>query len=536
MPGIPKTSRSKARPSKQRSAKVGSGGSEERFQVTLNSIGDAVIATDLEGRVTFMNAVAERLTGWKQCDAQGLPLEQPFNITDEFTGNPMENPVSQVLREGNVIGLANHAVLTAVDGTKRPIEDSAAPIRDVAGRLLGIVLVFRDVSRQREAEIAKARLAAIVEGSDDAIIGKDLRGIVTSWNQGAERIFGYSAREMINQPITRIIPAERQDEERQILSRLKRGERIDHFETVRVTKDGRYLDISLTVSPIKDSYGQIIGASKIARDVTDRKAFERALRDAQQQLQAYAQDLEKRVGERTVKLQEMVGELERFSYTISHDVRAPLRAMRQYSHLLLQEHANQLDQQARGFLQRIIDSGERLEGLIAAVLGYSRSLRVPVEMEPINLEKLLKDIIEDFPMLHPDRAHIRVQSPLLLVSGHQSLLSQCLSNLLSNAVKFVAPNRIPEVRLWTEARGEKVRLVVEDNGIGIPAEHHEHIFGIFERVPGDKEYEGTGIGLAIVRKALERMGGTVGLESAPGQGSKFWIELPTPDMAPHASL
>ena len=184
------------------------------------------------------------------------------------------------MREGRIVGLANHTVLIARDGTERPIDDSAAPMRDEAGAMVGAVLVFRDVTERKRAEEVQARLAAIVESSEDAIVSKTLDGIIRSWNAGAERLFGYTAAEAVGRSITLIIPPERLDEERVILERLRRGERVEHFETVRVAKDGRRIDISLTISPVRDAEGRVVGASKVARDITERKRTEEALREA----------------------------------------------------------------------------------------------------------------------------------------------------------------------------------------------------------------------------------------------------------------
>jgi PAS domain S-box-containing protein len=252
----------------------------EWLRITLASIGDAVIATDVEGRVTFMNGVAETLTGWAQGEAKGRPLPDIFHIVNEHTRLPVENPALHALGKGVIVGLANHTVLIARDGGERLIDDSAAPLRDDGGAVIGSVLVFRDVTERRRGDEARTRLAAIVESSDDAIISKSLDGVIRSWNTGAVRLFGYSPTEAIGQPITLIIPHERRDEERDILNRLRRGERVEHYETVRVAKDGRRLDISLTVSPIRDPRGQVIGASKVARDITDRKRAEDRYRQA----------------------------------------------------------------------------------------------------------------------------------------------------------------------------------------------------------------------------------------------------------------
>lgn len=243
----------------------------EWLRTTLASIGDAVIATDRTGAVTFLNEVAERLTGWTQVEAETRPLPEVFPIINELTREPVTNPVEKVLQTGSIGGLANHTVLIARDGKELPIDDSAAPIRDSAGAVVGVVLIFRDITERRRADIEMRRLAAIVESSDDAIVSKDLNGIVTSWNHSAERIFGYTPEEMVGQPITILIPPERPDEEPAILERLRRGERIDHYETVRLRKDGTRRDISVTISPIRDEEGRVIGASKVARDVTHQK-------------------------------------------------------------------------------------------------------------------------------------------------------------------------------------------------------------------------------------------------------------------------
>jgi PAS domain S-box-containing protein len=249
----------------------------EELRITLASIGDAVISTNAQCRVKYLNAVAEALTGWPQAEAAGRPLTDIFQIVNEYTRQPAENPALQALRDGVVVGLANHTVLIARDGTERPIDDSAAPMLDESGVPVGVVLVFRDVTERRQAEEAQARLAAIVKSSQDAIISKTLDSVIRTWNAGAERIFGYTAEEAVGQPITLIIPPERLSEEDLILGQISRGEPIEHYETIRMAKDGRRLHISLTVSPVRDAEGRIIGASKVARDVTERKQAEEAL-------------------------------------------------------------------------------------------------------------------------------------------------------------------------------------------------------------------------------------------------------------------
>ena len=253
----------------------------EILRVTLQSIGDAVITTDTAGRIVSMNPVAETLTGWTAQEAIGVPLEQVFRIISEETRIRAVNPAARALREGIVVGLANHTLLVRKDGSEFPIDDSAAPIRNDAGQVAGCVLIFRDVTGQRrlEQDLAKqllsARLlAAIVESSEDAIISKSLDGIIQTWNRGAERLFGYRADEAIGRPITLVIPPERLPEEDEILANLRAGRRIEHFDTERVRADGTRVFVALTISPVKDDNGVVVGASKIVRDITERRKFE----------------------------------------------------------------------------------------------------------------------------------------------------------------------------------------------------------------------------------------------------------------------
>jgi PAS domain S-box-containing protein len=254
----------------------------ELLRITLASIGDGVIITDPENRVLTLNEAAEALTGWTQEEAGGHPFAEVFRIVHETTRQPAQDPAEQALREARTVALANHSVLIARGGAETPIDDSAAPIRDDEGRIHGAVVVFRSIAERKRAEETRSRLAAIVESSQDAIVSKTLEGRVHSWNAGAEELFGYREAEMIGEPIARLIPPEGQDEERMILERVRQGERVEHYETVRVAKDGRRIEVSLTVSPIRDGAGRIVGASKIARDVTVRKRVEAALRRREQ--------------------------------------------------------------------------------------------------------------------------------------------------------------------------------------------------------------------------------------------------------------
>jgi len=627
--------------------------SEERFRVTLSSIGDGVIATDERGRITFMNPVAEKLTGWRDEEAAGVPLEKVFRILNEITRQSVPNPVDRVIETGGVVGLGNHTLLIAKDGRQQPIDDSAAPIRRDDGSLTGVVLVFRDASEQRVSEMTARRLAAFVENSEDGIYGTDLEGVVTGWNPAAERIFGYDRAEVIGRLET-IIPPDRVEEESLMLDRIKRGERMAAYETVRQRKDGSRVDISMTASPMKDVVtGRIIGISKIARDITrykraqselveageryralfnsmdegfcviqvifdranrpedyiyleinpafekqtgfknaqnrrvrefepqheqhwfemygrvaltgrsvrfqnfaqardrwydvfayrvgrpeerkvavlfndmtERKKMEQELARANAELRDYTQNLEALVGERTATLQQSIADLESFSFTISHDLRSPLRAMEGFTQVLLIEFSDKLDDRARDYLERINKAAIRLDKLILEVLTYSRIGRGELAMVRVNLDKLMEDVLQTYPEIRATHAEIHIEHPLHNVLGAQASLAQCISNLLINAVKFVRPGARPQVRVWTEKHDASVRLFIEDNGIGIPKNLQSKIFEPFQRGHPQGGYEGTGMGLAIVRKAIQRMNGSVGVESQDGQGSIFWLELP----------
>lgn len=258
-------------------------------------------------------------------------------------------------------------------------------------------------------------------------------------------------------------------------------------------------------------------------DITERERDHEALREAHELLAKHARQLDAIVQQRTARLQETVGDLEAFSYSVAHDLRAPLRAMQGYAEELLKEPG--LSAQGLIFLQRIVRAAARLDRLTREVLAYSQLARGGVKLERVDVDKLALAIVEQYPGICGHKINIDIASPLMPVLAQESLLTQVLSNLLVNACKFVAPGVSPRIVVRTEALGEFVRLWVEDNGIGIDAEHHDRLFKIFGRIHPDQKYEGTGIGLAIVKKAVERMDGTVGFVSEPGKGTRFWAEL-----------
>lgn len=471
------------------------------------------------GIITWANAVHLAILGCEAAQCVGRPMRTFFadpRQADEI--------LAAVLRREGVNG--REVQLRRADGSLRTVLVDAVGLWDV-GRFVHAQCFTRDVTEQRRAEALSRHAAAIVEWSDDAIVSKNLDGVIQSWNRGAERIFGYTAAEAVGRPITMLIPPDRQEEEPRILERLRRGERVEHFETVRVRKDGTLLNISLTISPIRDGSGRIVGASKIARDITDRKRSEAEIEAAREELARVNEQLEARVEERTASLREAIAQMEEFSYTVSHDLRAPLRGMLGYSQALLEDYGPSLKPEMRRWLTRIAENASRLDKMVTDILTFSRIGRAELKLGRVRLDALVREVVQQYPGMQRPNAVIEIE-PLLDVQGHEPSVTQIVSNLLSNAVKFVAPGGTPAVRVWTEQGSGGVRLFVRDNGIGIPAELQHRLFALFERVHPDHNYEGTGVGLAIVRKAALRMGGTVGVESDGRTGSTFWVQLPAP--------
>lgn len=273
-------------------------------------------------------------------------------------------------------------------------------------------------------------------------------------------------------------------------------------------------------APVFGANGEVEAVSGTTRDITE-------MVQARETVAERRAELERLVGERTAKLQQTIAQLEEFSYSVSHDLRSPARAMQAYSEALLQDHGDRLDAEARALLERINRSARRMDRLIQDLLTYTRVSRREVPLERVSLGKLIPEIIQQYPELQAERARVELPAePIPDVVAHEPSLTQVISNLLTNAVKFVQPGTRPQVQIGFECVGGTLRLWCRDNGIGVPLKHQERLFGMFERVHRDRDYEGNGIGLAIVRKAVERMNGRVGVVSDGVSGSQFWIELP----------
>lgn len=495
---------------------------QESFQQLVSLMPAGVYVCDGEGRITLFNRRAVELWGYEpdlKENTQKFCACYKVLLADGTFVPPDETPMAYAIKEGKSFR-GVEATVERPDGSQFIALVNIDPLRNPDGSIAGAINVFQDITARKAEQIASQRLAAIVESSDDAIFATDLDGTITSWNKGAERTYGYQAAEMVGKPIYNVIPPERVHEEDEIFERIRNNEHVEQYETVRRRKDGSYFDVSLTVSPVKDLQGKLVGASKIARDITERKAAERELKRAKD-------ELEVRVKERTVSLEEAVAQMEEFSYSISHDLRGPLRAMQGYCQILLEDAASELSEDNLTYLKRISHSAERLDRLVQDVLSFTRVSRTEMPTEAVDLEQLFREVFESYFGEQGPQPEVFIRSPLAPVLAHEPSLLQCLSNLIGNALKFVRPGSLPKISIWTEQVDGYVRLWVEDNGIGIHPDHLEKIFGMFERAPEASNYPGTGVGLAIVKKAVNRMKGEVGLDSTLGQGSRFWIQLPS---------
>ncbi len=483
---------------------------EQHAFTMLETIPDGVLNLDENCALQYVNPAAEAMLGRRSSELLGGKI---WDEVPSARGGELEKQLRKVLSAG---GRAEfHTKLGPWNKYYQILICECAE---------GAFVFLRDQTERMELtealEEAEAWRRLIIENVKEfAIFSMDTEGRVTLWNPGAEKMFGYQPKEILGERTDAIfIPEDRAQgvPAKELAEAAEKGRAKD--ERWHMRKDGGRFFVSGAVVPLHGEDGRLRGFTKVARDVTDRKKLEDELQTARERL-------EEVVAERTAKLRETISELEVFSYSVSHDLRAPLRAMRSFSQILERNLAGKIDKRSSEFLRRIVTGAERMDRLIQDVLDYSRVTRAEVKLRTVDLEKMVEDIVNEQTALSEPRAEIQIARPLLKVRAHDASLSQCISNLVSNAVKFVAPGSRAKVRIWTERRGSCVRLWVEDEGVGIAHEYRERIFGMFERGADQSRYEGTGIGLAIVRKAVERMGGRVGVESEEGRGSKFWIEL-----------
>jgi PAS domain S-box-containing protein len=395
-----------------------------------------------------------------------------------------------------------------------PSRPDADPVRLELGSISGFL------EHARRTEEAWRLLMESVK--DFAILLIDVDGRVASWNEGATRLLGYGAGEIIGQPLARLfVPEDREKglPDFELRTAVLRGRAGDDNWLLR--KDGSRFWASGVTTPLRDPAGALMGYAKVVRDLTERRLSEESLRKANE-------SLGEQVRARTQELEFRVKELEGFSSSVAHDLRAPLRSIHRFAEILLSEYRGKpLDDEGVKAAERILEGSRNMDALIDHLLTYSRLGDVRLDLRAVDLEAAVREAREQLEAEVQERgAALDVAASFPAVLADRSFLDQILTNLLSNALKFTAPGVKPRVRIRAERRGDSVRVVVEDNGIGIAPEHQDRIFLPFERLHGAHDYPGTGIGLAIVRKAARRMGGGVGVDSAPGRGSRFWVDLP----------
>jgi PAS domain S-box-containing protein len=500
---------------------------ERWFSTTLASIGDAVIATDLNGGVTFMNSVAQSLTGWSQADAAGKSMDMVFDIVNKETRGTVESPAKKVFREGKIIGLANHTILLSKGGKEFDIEDSAAPILTDTGERLGVVLVFRDITQKKLADEATKRqkdlLQLILESITDGVVVADSNGKFLVFNPAAEQVLGIGATDTtpsqwsdrygtyLPDAVTPHPPSELP------LVRAMRGETVDAAEVfIRNAKvpDGRFL--SVTGGPLRGADGALHGGVVVFHDVTLQKLGQEALIQAKEE------------AVRASKFKD------RFLSTMSHELRTPLNAVLGFSDLLADKRCGELNERQQRYVSHINTGGRHLLKLIGDILDLSKieAGRMELSCEDLSVASIFGEVVSALRPLAEKKGQTLSSDTDrgLAIHADATRFKQVLMNLVGNAIKFTPEGG--RIEITAQPENKEVQVKVRDNGPGIPAEEQKRIFDAFYRLRKSGEgVEGTGLGLAITESLVKLQGGTLGLDSELGHGSCFYFSLPAASAA-----
>jgi len=469
---------------------------EEQYHALADAMPQIVWTARPDGKLDYYNQRWFDYTGTTLDETQGRGWEMVLH-PDDF---PLSNEKwTEALRTGKTFE-TEYRFKRAIDGVYRWHLARAVPVYDGDGHILKWIGTCTDIEeKKREAEAFAAR-AAIVEASEDAIISKDLNGIILTWNGGARRLYGYSAEEAIGRSAGLLIPPEMPDELPRLLETIRRGETLEHLETVRMSKDGKRLNISYTLSPIKDGQGKITGIAGIDRDISRAKQSEADLRRSN-------------------------AELEQFAYVASHDLQEPLRAMAGTVQILQDRYREgELDESADEIIDHAIAAVTRMQTLVSDLLAFSRLARHGEVFAPIFFGDVLRDVCANLDVALTESGAKISHDPLPEVLGDASQLRQLLQNILSNAIKFRSERPI-KIHVRADHAGSAWTFQVSDNGQGIEPQYFERIFVIFQRLHTRDEYPGTGIGLAVCQKIVERHGGHIWLESQVDRGTTFFFTI-----------
>jgi PAS domain S-box-containing protein len=473
-----------------------------RLSAIVQSSEDAIISKRLDGTITSWNPAAEIIFGFTAEEAIGKNIT--IIIPDEFLEE--ERSIISKVKLGERI---EHYETTRrrKNGERISIALTVSPIKDEEGNVIGVSKIARDITEQKSDERKQAMLAAIVDSSDDGIVSKNLDGVITSWNAGAEKIFGYTESDAIGKHISMIIPERLLGEETHIITQIRSGKRVNHFDTIRRRKDGREINVSITVSPIKDKKGKIIGASKIARDITEKKEMEK-----QRELL-------------TQKLQELNDYKDEFMAMASHELKTPLTVIK--ANLQILEHKMKADNKIE-FVNKTIRQVNKLTDLITDLLDVSKiqAGKLDLNRAKFDLSPFLVEIIESIQQTSPTHEIIlNTHDTQLVVNADRERLEQVVINILTNAIKY-SPNG-KKVMIDAGIKDGQAIVQIRDWGIGIPEDDIDKVFTRFYRVRGlAATFSGSGIGLYISSEIIKRHNGDIWVESETGKGSTFYFTIP----------
>ncbi|MCK6473905.1 MAG: PAS domain S-box protein [Planctomycetes bacterium] len=500
--------------------------SEEQTRLIVDTALDAVITMDEYGTITGWNPHAESIFGWTRRQAIGksfsemIPPENPEAANKSGLRRFLSGALDRALNQRREMTARRR------NGDAFPVEVAITPLNTGLERRRYSAFVRDITDRKRaEAEIrsSEEQTRLIIETALDAVITIDETGRITGWNPHAERTFGWTGAEVLGQLVAEvIIPASQREAHRTGLRRfLETGSGPllrRRLELTALRKGGAEFPVELTISPLQRSDGRWT-FSAFVRDITERKVMEDTIRRAND-------SLERRVKRRTTQLAEVNRELEAFNYTVSHDLRAPLRHIEGFLEIFMEHAATKLDAKGREYLDLIADSAHKMDKLVDGLLTFSRMGRTSLNKAPVPLKPMIEDLRQLLLAPTPEREVVWELDELPEVTGDPTMLRQAFFNLISNALKFSAGREVTRIRIGVEDRSDETVIYVRDNGVGFDMNHVDKIFGAFQRLHTDEEFEGSGIGLAFVQRIVHRHGGRVWAVSAPNEGATFYVALP----------